>query len=710
MDSYEWIAEDLEGHEECKYETNKNSVRKKKLKENSTPMNKNKFGTELDSMQIELNPEDVNKINSVEMIPSYLDVQSQTQIQVYDDEFKRNENNDSYSGNQTQNVQIIKKVSSNNPSLNPSPLFQPCLNPNNLISTLFPIFEDDEFPNETQIILSNVNNHEKAYTNETRRVFANSCISPELDATFKVTNFGKIKEPNLYQMPREILCSIFSFLAHKKTFEMIRVSKWLSKEISYYQEYVIDSISNHPNTIAQFGFNIEREFIYYPKQRICGGWINKLDVDKNPKASYALDAILKASPNLKCIDFQNSDLINDHLAESLIQCVKPKFLSHLTLAKANIMQRTQASLRSPGILQESSLLTLVSNFTALQVLNLENLCNVTDSVIEAAAKNCPQIHSLFLNKCRNITDKSIIALSERTVIATLGIEYCHNITATSIIELSLKCGKHLKEICMTDCYQVNDEAITALARNCQNLKLIGMERLNITEEAMDILVSHQHKNLEILGTENCRHIDWKHVKVTPMEKSLSNLQFFSADFNNFLTDEVLINITKNNKGLRELYVNGCSNISDKSIIEIADHLENLECLGIECCPKLTEKCIFKFASNASLKIKVLGLNGNNQLSDGSICALVSACQNLEGLYLNETAISDTSLFYIALYLKKLAYLGLSGIASITKEGIKSIAEGCQLLRILHVASSPNINEEILTYFKTNTVILPFHST
>ena len=350
----------------------------------------------------------------------------------------------------------------------------------------------------------------------------------------------------------------------------------------------------------------------------------------------------------------------------------------------------------------------MSKLIKLQVLNLENLFNVTDKVIETVAESCPQIITLFLNKCKSITDKSIIALSKCKWISTLGIEYCHNITTRSIIELSLQCGSTLREICMTDCYQVDDRAIIALAKNCQNLKLIGMERLTISEDAMDTLVYYQHKNLEILGTENCRNINWKYVKLMPVEKSLSNLQFFSADFNIFLTDEVLISIVINNKSLRELYVNGCSEISDKSLIEIASRLENLECLGIECCPKITEKSIFKFASHASLKIKVLGLNGNRQLTDGSICALVSACQNLEGLYLNETSVSDTSLFYIALYLKKLAYLGLSGVQSITKEGILSIADGCSFLRILHVASCPSIDEEVLTYFKTNAIILPFH--
>jgi hypothetical protein len=93
---------------------------------------------------------------------------------------------------------------------------------------------------------------------------------------------------------------------------------------------------------------------------------------------------------------------------------------------------------------DTKLITIANGLPQLQSLNISHCGNITDEGIRALATGCPQLQSLNISHCGNITDEGIKALATGcTQLQSLDISGCVNITDTGIRALATGCPQLL---------------------------------------------------------------------------------------------------------------------------------------------------------------------------------------------------------------------------------------------------------------------------
>jgi hypothetical protein len=116
----------------------------------------------------------------------------------------------------------------------------------------------------------------------------------------------------------------------------------------------------------------------------------------------------------------------------------------------------------------------------LSSLNLEFCEQITDACVIALSKGCPQLFSLGLDGCHEITDAAVIALSRGCPeLSSLGLDGCHEITDAAVIALSRGCPE-LSSLDLRGCYRITGACVIALAEGCPNLfslDLMGCEQI-----------------------------------------------------------------------------------------------------------------------------------------------------------------------------------------------------------------------------------------
>ena len=114
----------------------------------------------------------------------------------------------------------------------------------------------------------------------------------------------------------------------------------------------------------------------------------------------------------------------------------------------------------------AQLISIASGLPQLQSLNLSNCWNITDEGIRVVASGLPQLQSLNITACNKITDEGIRALANGfRQLQSLNISFCYNITDKGIRALASGLSQ-LQSLGIICCDEITDEGIRALAREC----------------------------------------------------------------------------------------------------------------------------------------------------------------------------------------------------------------------------------------------------
>ena len=111
----------------------------------------------------------------------------------------------------------------------------------------------------------------------------------------------------------------------------------------------------------------------------------------------------------------------------------------------------------------AQLMTIANGWPQLQSLNLSNCWNITDEGITAVASGLPQLQCLDITACYKITDKGIAAVaSGLSQLQSLNISNCGNITDEGIRALANGLPQ-LQSLDIGGCGNITDEGIRAVA-------------------------------------------------------------------------------------------------------------------------------------------------------------------------------------------------------------------------------------------------------
>ena len=118
----------------------------------------------------------------------------------------------------------------------------------------------------------------------------------------------------------------------------------------------------------------------------------------------------------------------------------------------------------------TKLMTIANGLPQLQSLKIINCDNITDEGMKALATGCPQLQSLDISVCLDITDEGITAVASGcTQLQSLDISGCGDITDAGMKALASGCTQ-LQSLSMTCCTNITDAGITALANGLPQLQ------------------------------------------------------------------------------------------------------------------------------------------------------------------------------------------------------------------------------------------------
>ena len=160
---------------------------------------------------------------------------------------------------------------------------------------------------------------------------------------------------------------------------------------------------------------------------------------------------------------------------------------------ANVLPQLQSlNISECGNITDAGIIALANGLPQLQFLNISGCYNITDAGIIALAKGLPQLQSLNISRCSggNITDAGIRALaSGLPQLQFLNIFGCDNITDEGIRAVASGCPQ-LHSLNISYCRNITDAGITALASGLPQLRALDISGCgNITDEGIRALAS-----------------------------------------------------------------------------------------------------------------------------------------------------------------------------------------------------------------------------
>ena len=181
---------------------------------------------------------------------------------------------------------------------------------------------------------------------------------------------------------------------------------------------------------------------------------------------------------------------------------------------------------------------------SISILRYDN--TMTDTVLSSLSY-C-YIQHIDLQGCKSVSN--ISCLKKCKLLQILNCNDCHLISDNSIINITSSCNK-LTKLYFNDCTLLTDKAITAISDNCKNLKVLFITKCcEITANGIMLL----KKNQELI------------------ELGLAHLIK--------ITDAAVDCISQHCPHLEVLNLIGCNNLTDSSVISIADKCFRLREIGI----------------------------------------------------------------------------------------------------------------------------------
>jgi len=283
----------------------------------------------------------------------------------------------------------------------------------------------------------------------------------------------------------------------------------------------------------------------------------------------------------------------------------------------------------------------------LRCLILDGCSTVTDACLEPLA-NCAHLEQLGLLGCEAVTLDGLRNVLEHCPLQRLDIAI-KAATDLWLMEISRLCASTLKQFSCDD-VAITDIGLAAISSSCVNLESISVMNCFQVSDASIGLIAQQHPRL----TELEMYVGAVSDETMDILSHCTNLERLILNAEN-LTDAGVRAVACNCIQLQLLELHSASELRNSSILYIAHHLSLLRTLSLNLLHRCTEQCML----------------------------LVSQCENLTELSLQESAVTDDWLFYLFNgHTRMLQSLRLSNNYDITDSGVSTVFLDCPRLAAL----------------------------
>ncbi|XP_044005806.1 F-box/LRR-repeat protein 4-like [Aphidius gifuensis] len=231
----------------------------------------------------------------------------------------------------------------------------------------------------------------------------------------------------------------------------------------------------------------------------------------------------------------------------------------------------------------------------------------------------PDLANTIVQYCKNLkdlrihhpyhymSDAALKKLTELVNLECLILLGCIKLSKESIIVISNNCKK-LKRLEVPGCFIVPFAFLDEFSKlqYLEHLNLFGT--LNLKSSAITA-IANNCKNLKILQIQDCNVItEAALVAITKLE----NLQKLDISFIDIITDSFLIKL----KGLKELHCNGCKKLTKVGIIELIKNNPDLDVIDVRLIGKI--KIDFVIDADQVTKSRTNGIILHIKISNPSI--------------------------------------------------------------------------------------------
>lgn len=346
--------------------------------------------------------------------------------------------------------------------------------------------------------------------------------------------------------------------------------------------------------------------------------LNKLSMKNcHHVTDYGVRALAKSCPQLGSLNIRGCwKVTNTGVGELAKYC---PYLSSLNIrycddVTTDVLEKLSScpllsSLSTTSIDTDTDMESICSGFTKLNQLSIESAFNVTDACLGKLVSSHPQLSSLTLRDCPELTDE--------------GLKWLVNCSLTSLKISACK---------------VTDELLGKLATGCPQLSV-----LKLSDYGSDYGVSDY--GLGMIG-EHCEHLSELYLcgcyKVTDLGLSkLIKCPLYSLSIAACykVTDEGLCKLVEGRPQLSSLNLRDCRKITDRTLENIGKHCKDLSELDLFGCDKVTDAGIEKLA-NGCAELSSLDIVDCQNVTYHGITKLTESCRNLSTLDLSSKIMTD----------------------------------------------------------------------
>ena len=222
-------------------------------------------------------------------------------------------------------------------------------------------------------------------------------------------------------------------------------------------------------------------------------------------------------------------------------------------------------------------LTAIGNsFPELRSISLSHCLDISDVGITALAKGCPQLETVKFFECGFISDTGILALASGCPhLQTIEMASSGFITDDCLLSLALQCPQ-LESIQINYCENITDVGLSALANGCVNLRTLRLFYcLEITDASL-LALSLGCSRLQIIELYDCASVT--DVGLSHLANGCNELKTLSLKYCRNITDSGLSALAKGCSQLRSITFKGCSTITHvglKALLEGCHQLRSL---------------------------------------------------------------------------------------------------------------------------------------
>jgi phosphoglycerol transferase MdoB-like AlkP superfamily enzyme len=241
-------------------------------------------------------------------------------------------------------------------------------------------------------------------------------------------------------------------------------------------------------------------------------------------------------------------------------------------------------------------------------------------IIPSIGGDCPPSTVSFDFSTTMITDAELVQLaSDHPKMEKLNLRDCLLVSDKGVASVLTAC-EHLEDFNLKGVTDLTDDAFAQLPR--ERLRTLHISEAALSDHGLEKIVK-ACPNLSVLSLQG-KNLTDRGIQALSHLRHLGRLKILQMDN---ISEEALIGVLKNNSHLGHLVLQGCKNVSDRTLEALQAH--PLELLWILDAPELTDEGI---AYLWKLPIRFLTLEGCPLLTEKSIASLKQL--NLEAAYLN----------------------------------------------------------------------------